>query len=73
VKSAAQKGLLLVWTVETGAMGSGEMTEDVVAVNCRLGLLSCVSTAENKPMSNVAKASIDDNKATNKLRWKVEK
>jgi hypothetical protein len=54
-------------------MGSGEMTEDVVAVNCRLGLLSCVSTAENKPMSNVAKASTDDNKATNKLRWKVEK
>jgi len=54
-------------------MGSGEMTEDVVAVNCRLGLLSCVSTAENEPMSNVAKASTDDNKATNKLRWKVEK
>ena len=73
MKSAAQKGLLLVWTVETGAMNSGEMTEDVVAVNCRLGLLSCVSTAENKPMSNVAKASTDDNKATNKLRWKVEK
>ena len=65
----------MVGTVETGAMGSGEMTEDVVAVKCRLGLLSCVSTTvtENKPMSNVAKASTGDKKATNRLRWKAEK
>ncbi len=63
----------MVWTVETGAMGSGKMTEDVVAFKCWLGLLSCVSTAENKPMSNVAKASTGDNKATNRLRWKAEK
>ena len=42
---------------DTRAMGSGEATEDVVAVKCRLGLLSCVSTVENEPMSNAAKAT----------------
>ena len=40
------------------------MTEDVVAVKCRLGLLSCVSTAENEPMSNVAKATSGMRKLT---------
>ena len=45
-------------------MGSGEVTEDVVAVKCRLGLLSCVSTAENEPMSNVAKATSGMRKLT---------
>ena len=45
-------------------MGSGEVTEDVVAVKCRLGLLSCVSTAENEPMSNVAKATTGRRKLT---------
>ena len=40
-------------------MGSGEVTEDVVAVKCRLGLLSCVSTAENEHMSNAAKATTE--------------
>ena len=45
--------------VVTRAMGSGESTEDVAAVKCRLGLLSCVSTVENEPtcMSNAAKAT----------------
>ena len=57
---------------DTRAMGSGEATEDVVAVKCRLGLLSCVSTAENEPMSNAAKATTGDDKATHRLRWKTE-
>ena len=43
--------------VDTRAMGSSEATEDVVAVKCRLGLLSCVSTVENEHMSNAAKAT----------------
>ena len=50
--------------VDTRAMGSGEATGDVVAVKCRLGLLSCVSTAENEPMSNVAKATSGMRKLT---------
>ena len=53
-------------------MGSGEVTEDVVAVKCRLGLLFCVSTVENESMSNAAKATTGDDKATHRLRWKTE-
>ena len=49
---------------DTRAMGSGEATEDVVAVKCRLGLLSCVSTVENEPMSNAAKATTGMRKLT---------
>ena len=46
---------------DTRAMGSGEATEDVVAVKW---LLSCVSTVENEPMSNAAKATTGMRKLT---------
>ena len=49
---------------DTRVMGSGEATEDVVAVKCRLGLLFCVSTVENESMSNAAKATTGMRKLT---------